>query len=88
MTPNAQVLQFPCRFPIKAVGRADSDMESIVVQIIARHAPDLDPASVRVRTSRGGRWLSVTVIIEARSRAQLDAIYQDLTAHGSVVWAL
>lgn len=70
------------------MGRADTGIEAIVVEIIGRHAPDLDPTSVRVRSSRGGKWLSVTVTIQAQSRSQLDAIYRDLTAHGSVVWAL
>ena len=63
-------------------------MRAIVVEIVGRHAPALDPEAVRVRPSRGGRWLAVTVTIEAQSRAQLDAIYQDLTAHASVLWAL
>lgn len=81
-------MEFPCRFPIKAMGPAGADLESIVLGIVARHAPGLDATAVRVRASSGGKWLSVTVTIEAQSRAQLDAIYQDLTAHRSVVWAL
>lgn len=88
MIPPEGLLQFPCRFPIKAMGRADADMEAIVVEIVGRHAPGFDAAAVRVRASSGGKWLAVTVTIEAESRAQLDAIYQDLTAHESVVWAL
>ena len=88
MIPSEGLLQFPCRFPIKAMGRADSDMEAIVIEIVRRHAPDFDATAVRVRASSGGKWLAVTVTIEAESRAQLDAIYQDLTAHESVVWAL
>lgn len=86
--PPEGPLQFPCRFPIKAMGRADADMEAIVVEIVGRHATGFDAATVRVRASSGGKWLAVTVTIEAESRAQLDAIYQDLTAHESVVWAL
>jgi len=86
--PAEGLLQFPCRFPIKAMGRANGDIEAIVVEIVRRHAPGIDGAAVRVRASSGGKWLAVTVTIEAESRAQLDAIYQDLTAHESVVWAL
>ena len=88
MIPSEGLLQFPCRFPIKAMGRANGDIEAIVVEIVGRHAPGFDAAAVRVRASSGGKWLAVTVTIEAESRAQLDAIYQDLTAHESVVWAL
>lgn len=82
------LLTFPCLFPIKAVGKADGDFESLVVQIVARHAPGLDRTTVRVRGSSGGNWVSVTLTIEATSKAQLDAIYRDLTAQSEVVWAL
>jgi hypothetical protein len=79
---------FPCRYPIKAMGLADQDFEALVVAIVSRHAPGLDASAVSVRPSSGGKWLAVTVTIEAESRAQLDAIYRDLTAQGSVVWVL
>ena len=38
--------------------------------------------------NRGGKWISVTVVIEATSKAQLDAIYQDLTDCADVLMAL
>ena len=79
---------FPCRFPIKVVGRNGGDFRSLVTGIVTRHAPDLDPAAVTQRESGGGKWLAVTLTIEARSRAQLDAIYQDLKAQEQVVWAI
>ena len=82
------LLEFPCRFPIKAMGRAAEGFEALVIEMVRRHAPDLDEAMVSVRESRGGSWVSVTVVIEARSKAQLDAIYRDLSAHEQVVMAL
>jgi putative lipoic acid-binding regulatory protein len=81
-------LEFPCTFPIKAMGRAGKAFESEVVEIVRRHAPDMDDRLVRVRESRGGKWLSVTVTIEATSREQLDEIYRELSAHEGVVWAM
>jgi hypothetical protein len=82
------LFEFPCRFPIKAMGRADGDIESVVIEIVSRHAPGFDATALSVRASSGGKWLAVTAIIKAQSRSQLDAIYQDLTDHDSVVWAL
>ena len=32
------LLEFPCAFPIKAMGRAEADFEALVVQIVRRHA--------------------------------------------------
>jgi hypothetical protein len=85
---DATLLEFPCAFPIKAVGRADIDFEALVVEIVSRHAPGLDQRTVKVRASSGGNWLSVTLTIEATSKAQLDAIYRDLSTHARVAWAL
>jgi len=82
------LLRFPCTFPIKAMGPADSAIEAVVIEIVHRHAPRLRENAVRSRRSRGGKWLSVTVEIEASSKAQLDAIYQELTDHELIVYAL
>jgi putative lipoic acid-binding regulatory protein len=87
--PSDETLfQFPCRFPVKAMGRADSAIERAVVEILIRHVPGFDVTSITVRESKAGKWLAVTAVIEAHSKAQLDAIYQDLTDHELVVYAL
>jgi putative lipoic acid-binding regulatory protein len=85
---DGTLLEFPCRFPIKAMGRAVEGLDGLIVEMVRRHAPDLDETQVSVRESRGGNWVSVTVVIEARSQAQLDAIYRELSAHEQVVMAL
>lgn len=82
------IFQFPCRFPIKAMGRAGVDFEALVVESVRRHAPDLGEGSVSVRVSCGGKWVAVTVVVQATGRDQLDAIYRDLSALKQVVWAL
>lgn len=82
------LLEFPCRFPIKAAGKAGEDFDTLVVEIVRRHVADLTEGAITTRQSSGGKWVSVTVVIEATSKAQLDAIYRDLSAHDKVVWAL
>jgi hypothetical protein len=82
------VLKFPCTFPIKALGLDDGEFDSLVVQIVARHAKDLGEGAVTTRSSRGGKYIAVTVTITARSQEQLDAIYTELSAHERVVMAL
>lgn len=89
MSDSAEtLLEFPCRFPIKAMGRADSGLQSALVEILARHAPGTEETAFSVRPSRNGNWIAVTVTIEAHSKPQLDAIYGELSAHRAVVWAL
>ena len=77
-------LRFPCDFPIKVMGAGGSDFRALVVERVRRYAPNLDEALVRVRDSRAGRYQSVTVLVNARDRAQLDAIYQDLSEHPQI----
>ena len=84
------LLEFPCRFPIKAMGRGNGAFEAIVVQIVRAHA-ELWPGEdepVRTKPSRNGNFVGVTVVVEATSQAQLDAIYQDLTDCPDVLMAL
>ncbi|MFO1424370.1 MAG: DUF493 domain-containing protein [Candidatus Competibacteraceae bacterium] len=77
-------LRFPCDFPIKVMGMGDSGFRELVMDLVRRRAPDLDETRVRVQNSRAGRYQSVTVVVNAHARAQLDAIYQDLGEHPQI----
>ena len=81
-------LTFPCEFPIKAMGKDENDFDVLVVEIVSKHAPDIYENAVKTRTSHGGKYISVTVTIQAESRAQLDNIYLELTANERVLMAL
>jgi hypothetical protein len=75
------LLVFPCDFPLKIMGRRDEAFPETVVTVVRRHAPDFDAASVEMRASSGGNYLSLTCTITATSKAQLDALYRDLSGH-------
>jgi putative lipoic acid-binding regulatory protein len=81
-------LEFPCNFPIKVMGRHDSDIKALTRAIVERYTGPLDDSSVRVRTSTDGNFLAVTFEITAASREQLDSIYRDITACKAVLMAL
>ena len=85
---NETLLEFPCDFPIKVMGRSGDDFDALVAEIVRRHVPELGEGAVRSRPSRAGNYLAVTVTITATSRQQLDNIYYDLTAHERVIMAL
>jgi len=81
-------LEFPCAFPIKAMGLSSTDFVGLVVSIVRRHVDDLGEGAVQVRESRGGKYTSVTVMFTARSRSQLDDLYRDLTSDERVLVVL
>jgi putative lipoic acid-binding regulatory protein len=55
---------------------------------VLRHAPDFDGATMEMKASRAGRYLSVTCTIRATSRGQLDRLYSELSGHPMVVMVL
>lgn len=88
MESEQTLLEFPTPFPIKVMGRRESGFAQSVMEIVLKHAPDFQPATMEMRPSRKGTYISLTVTIEARSREQLDALYRELCDHPSVVMVL
>lgn len=85
---NEPLLQFPCSFPIKIMGRDRPDFRDTVIAIVEKHAGNVDENSIRSSPSRKGNFVSITITIQAQSQDQLDRIYQDLTAHEDVLFSL
>lgn len=78
-------IEFPCeRYPIKVIGTAGEGFSDLVIEVIQRHAPDLDTSTLVMRDSRNGNFLSVQVLITATGVEQLQAIHVDLRATGRV----
>ena len=82
------IMEFPCQFPIKIMGLAEDGFDILVIGIVRKHAPDLSEGAIKHRFSQAGKYISITVTVEAESRQQLDNIYLDLTAHEKVLMVL
>jgi putative lipoic acid-binding regulatory protein len=88
MSEEQSLLEFPCQFAIKVMGRTSPELDVLVVEIVRRHSPDLREGAVTSRPSKAGNYTAITVMVNASSREQLDAIYQDLTASPHILMAL
>lgn len=82
------LLEFPCDFPIKIMGKATEDLHQAVKDILAQHAPDFNPEDLTFNESKDGNYHALTAVIHAKSKEQLDMIYHALTAHDLVLMAL
>ncbi|UCG71788.1 MAG: DUF493 domain-containing protein [Chromatiales bacterium] len=82
------VFQFPCSFPIKAMGREAEGFPAHVMDLVAASAGPIAHEDVSIRPSRDGRYISVTVTFTATSREQLDEIYRRLTASQRILVVL
>ncbi|NOQ64968.1 MAG: DUF493 family protein [Methyloprofundus sp.] len=79
---------FPCQFPLKAMGRNIPDLDAIIVGIIRAHVDDLSEAAVTTRLSKGGKFISITVEVRAQSKAHLELMYADLNDCPHIVMTL
>ena len=86
--PRETLLEFPCEFPIKMMGRDEPAFYDAARQIIEKHAGELDEDAYRKAMSRDANFVSLTVTINATSQKQLDDIYRDLSAHDEILVAL
>ena len=78
------LLEFPCDFPLKVMGANADGFAQAIASVVGEHAPGFDPATMEMRPSNAGNYLSLTCTIRATSQAQLDALYRALTAHPMV----
>jgi uncharacterized protein len=88
MTVPESLIEYPVDFPIKVMGQAQPGFAQAMVVIVKKHAPDFDESTIGMRPSREGKYLSLTFVIRATSREQLDALYQEFSDHPMVSMAL
>lgn len=67
---------------------SDESFAQVVLAVVLKHAPDFDASTVEMRPSKNGNFISVTATINAQSKAQIDAIYLELTGNPLVLMAL
>lgn len=88
MIADTPLADYPCDFPIKILGHTRAGFAQAMLEIVRRHAPDFDSSSMEMKSSRRGKYLSLTCVIRANSREQLDRLYRELCDHPMVVMVL
>lgn len=82
------LIEYPCDFPIKIFGRQQAGFAQAVLEVVNRHDPGFLASTMEMRSSRNARYISLTCTVRATSRAQLDALYQDLCDHPLIAMVL
>lgn len=82
------LLEFPCDFPIKIMGRESNEFQALARSLVEKHSGPLADEAVVSSLSRNGNFVSVTVTVVATSQEQLDDIYRELTSNDAVLMAL
>jgi putative lipoic acid-binding regulatory protein len=82
------LIEYPCDFPVKVMGARVDGFAEAMCHVAQQFDPSFNPATLEMRTSKAGNYLSVTLTIRATSREQLDNLYLALTGHPMVKVAL
>jgi putative lipoic acid-binding regulatory protein len=83
-----KLMDFPCSYPLKVIGKNTNEFYSTVSAIIEKHVPDSSRISYTDRVSSGDKYLSITATFSAESQEQLTAIYRELSDHKLVLFTL
>lgn len=77
--PAPELLDFPCHFEFKAFGPGDKDgLFCRQVQLAVSTVVQVSRQAMRVRSSSGGKYQCVSVLVTLHNRAQLEAVYAAL----------
>lgn len=85
---DQSLLEFPCDFPVKIMGRESAAFRSLAREMVERHVGPVNDNCVQSSLSRNGSFVSVTITVHAQNQLQLDNIYREVSAHVDVLMAL
>ena len=83
---DESLLKFPTDLPVKVFGRNDAEFRAAVVEIVEKHFGKT--YTITEVESKQAAYVSLTITVRVESRAQADALYQDLVASAQVLMAL
>ncbi|MDM1756182.1 MULTISPECIES: DUF493 domain-containing protein [Acinetobacter] len=91
-TPSRELREdlwvFPMDYPIKLIGDAGEELRGAVVEILVKHFPEFDEATLKVQPSRTGKYHSITAQLRFDELEQVHQLYADLAACSLIKTAL
>jgi putative lipoic acid-binding regulatory protein len=77
---NEALWEFPMDYPVKVLGESQYPLAQIVADILLRHVPDFDPATISMKPSSGGKYVSVTATVYVTHKDQINGMYADFAS--------
>jgi putative lipoic acid-binding regulatory protein len=84
MARSESLIEYPSKFPIKVMGNRVEGLVHAITRIALQFDPDFDASTIELRESKGGKYLGITITVNATSREQLDELYRTLSTHPMV----
>lgn len=88
LPPGETLLEFPCEFTIKIIGKSNETFEVEVLTLVRKHFPDTLEGALKLKHSKQKNYLAYSVTLWVESKETLDALYQDLSDCPQVIFTL
>lgn len=88
MTEKETLMEFPCDFQIKVIGKNSGVFLNDIKRITEVYFPTVTDSDFQKKPSAEGNFLAISVHIYVQNQATLDALYRDLTNHPDVKMVL
>ncbi|HUV20972.1 MAG TPA: DUF493 domain-containing protein [Gammaproteobacteria bacterium] len=82
------LIEYPSRFPLKVLGKQSEEFEAIVLALVRARCPQAEHIEINRRSSKGGKYLALTLTFTVHTQRQLEDIYADLYACEQVMMSL
>ncbi|MAC91198.1 MAG: hypothetical protein CMO99_01400 [Woeseiaceae bacterium] len=83
-----QLIEFPCDFSIKVIGKDCPDFLNSVSEIMRSHSQVYSEKNVKKNKSKKGNYISITCDVYVTSQNELDKIYIDLSKNKNILFVL
>jgi len=85
---SGKLLEFPCMFPIKVLGKDCKVFYESVTSIMRSHSQSFSERKVKKNKSKKGKYISLTCIVDVNDQDELDKIYIDLSKNQNIIFVL
>jgi putative lipoic acid-binding regulatory protein len=82
------LIDYPSKFPLKVFGKPSAEFEATVVDLVRARVPQAEHIEISRRSSKGGKYLALTLTFTVHTQQQLEDIYSDLHACEQVMMSL
>ncbi len=76
---NKSIIDFPCNFAIKVMGKANENFSNDIIKIIKKFDNNFDASKIKMKGSSKGKYISLTCNVYVTSQKQLDKVYINLS---------
>ena len=73
------LLEFPCQFPIKVMGRTELEFDLLVIEIIRQHVNNLAADAIKTRSSKSKTFVSVSFTIFRSELYEINRRFREIT---------